>query len=49
MRDMGIRPKQRITQHKRFVPSALTQIFASQKLLLCWNRYLPLQAGKEVH
>jgi hypothetical protein len=28
-----------ITQHKRFVPyTALTQIFASQKLLLCWSR-----------
>lgn len=31
--------QQRITQHKRFVPFGLTQIFASQKHLLCWERY----------
>ncbi len=34
--------QQRITQHKRFVPSALAQIPPSAELLSCWERYTPL-------
>jgi len=30
--------QQRITQHKKFVPLALTQIPPSAELLLCWER-----------
>jgi len=29
-----------LSQHKRFGLMALTQIFALQKLLLCWERYM---------
>ena len=34
-----------ITYNKGSCPTALTRIFASPKLLLCWNRYIKYKTG----